>query len=52
MNVIIPLENELYKIQHEKGFDASKIRTEWVIDNDIPRFVNEGREYIENLINF
>jgi len=23
----------------------------WVIDNEIPRFINEGREYIEDLIN-
>lgn len=27
-------------------------RTEWVIDNDIPIFKGEGRQYIEELINF
>ena len=26
------------------------LRTHWVIDNEIPRFINEGREYIEKLI--
>ncbi len=26
------------------------IRSHWVIDNEIPRFINEGREYIEELI--
>lgn len=27
-------------------------RPHWVIDNEIPQFKGEGREYIENLINF
>ena len=27
------------------------VRSHWIIDNEIPRFVNEGREYIEQLIN-
>lgn len=27
-------------------------RTRWVIDTEIPIFVNEGRDYIENLIQF
>lgn len=27
-------------------------RTEWVIDNDIPIFKGEGRQYVEQLINF
>jgi len=26
-------------------------RAKWTIDNEIPRFINEGREYIEALIN-
>lgn len=31
---------------------ATTVRTRWVIDNEIPLFKNEGREYIEKLINF
>lgn len=27
-----------------------KVESKWIIDNDIPRFINEGREYIEKLI--
>ena len=32
--------------------DATSVRTRWAIDNEIPLFKNEGREYIEKLINF
>ena len=32
--------------------DTSKSENEWIIDRDIPIFRNEGREYIERLINF
>lgn len=28
------------------------LRSKWVVDLDIPIFVNEGREYVEKLINF
>lgn len=34
------------------GIDDVTVRTRWVIDNDIPIFRNEGRDYIEKLINF
>jgi tRNA(His) 5'-end guanylyltransferase len=32
--------------------DASSARTRWVIDNEIPIFKNEGRDYIDKLIIF
>ena len=32
--------------------DTLRIRSHWVIDNEIPRFINEGREYIEKLIKY
>ena len=32
--------------------DASSVRTRWVIDNEIPIFKNEDRDYIDRLINF
>ena len=32
--------------------DGACIRTRWVIDKNIPIFHNEGRQYIEKLINF
>lgn len=32
--------------------DASKSENEWIIDMNIPIFRNEGREYIERLVNF
>ena len=32
--------------------DSLRIRSHWIIDNEIPRFINEGREYIEKLIKF
>ena len=31
--------------------DTTKSENEWIIDNDIPIFKGEGREYIETLIN-
>ena len=39
--------NEIYK----ERIDAVK-RTRWIIDRDIPIFKNEGRDYIERLINY
>ena len=32
--------------------DAEQFRTRWVIDKEIPIFKNEGRDYIEKLIEF
>lgn len=32
--------------------DSYCMRKEWIIDNNIPVFKDEGREYIEHLINF
>ena len=32
--------------------DGADIRSSWFIDNEIPQFKGEGREYIEKLINF
>ena len=32
--------------------DGPDIRSSWFIDNEIPQFKGEGREYIEKLINF
>lgn len=32
--------------------DTSKSENEWIIDKEIPLFKNEGRNYIEELINF
>lgn len=39
--------NEIYK----ERIDAVK-RTRWIIDRDIPIFKNEGRDYIERLVNY
>ena len=39
--------NEIYK----ERIDAVK-RTRWIIDRDIPIFKNEGRDYIERIINY
>ena len=39
-------------IKECKGVDASIMRTRWIIDNNIPQFKGEGREYVEKLINF
>ncbi len=41
--------NEHRKVLEDKG---PYVRTEWVIDKNIPLFKDEGREYIEKLINF
>jgi len=35
-----------------EALDNSITRTRWIIDNDIPIFKDEGREYIEKLINY
>ena len=32
--------------------DGADIHSSWFIDNEIPQFKNEGRQYIEQLINF
>ena len=32
--------------------ETKSLRTRWVIDNNIPIFRNEDREYIDRLINF
>ena len=32
--------------------DGADIRSSWFIDNEIPQFKGEGRQYIEKLINF
>ena len=42
------------KIEYENGMivGASYMRTRWVIDNEIPIFKGEDRQYIEKLINF
>ena len=39
--------NEIYK----ERIDAVK-RTRWIIDRDIPIFKDEGRDYIERLVNY
>ena len=39
--------NEIYK----ERINAVK-RTRWIIDRDIPIFKNEGRDYIERLVNY
>lgn len=43
------VDDNLQQIDNELGVTY---RNEWVIDNDIPIFKGEGREYIERLINF
>lgn len=42
------------EIEYENGMisGVSHMRTRWVIDNDIPIFKGEDREYVEKLINF
>lgn len=42
------------EIEYENGMivGASHMRTRWVIDNEIPIFKGEDRQYIEKLINF
>lgn len=41
--------NEHRKILEDRG---PYVRTEWIIDENIPLFKDEGREYIERLVNF
>lgn len=43
------VDNYLQQIDDELGVTYRNV---WVIDNDIPIFKGEGREYIEKLINF
>jgi len=42
-------DNESYEVKSIKL--EVKEHAEWVIDKDIPRFIDSGREYIEKLIN-
>lgn len=35
-----------------KDKDSNVLRTRWIIDRNIPIFKNEGRDYIERLINY
>ena len=37
-------------IKEVKTVSSDKEVSKWIIDNDIPRFIDEGREYIEKLI--
>jgi hypothetical protein len=37
-------------ISWKEGMPLSINRTKWVIDNEIPRFKDEGRDYIEKLV--
>ena len=39
-------------IKEEYYIDSTTVRTRWVIDEEIPIFKGEDREYIEKLINF
>lgn len=32
--------------------ETKSLRTHWVVDNNIPIFRNEDREYVDRLINF
>lgn len=43
-----------FEIEYENGIivGATHMRTRWVIDNEIPIFKGEDRQYIEKLINF
>lgn len=41
--------NEHKKVLEDRG---PYVRTEWVIDENIPLFKDEGREYIERLVDF
>lgn len=43
---------EKYQAENVDIKDGSCIRTRWVIDEEIPQFKGEGREYVEKLINF
>lgn len=39
-----------YPTDQKRGSCCIKVDGKWTIDNDIPRFINEGRDYIERLI--
>ena len=39
-----------YPTKFKRGSCCVKIDRKWIIDNEIPEFINEGRNYIENLI--
>ena len=39
-------------IKEEYYIDSASVRTRWVIDEEIPIFKGENRDYIEKLINF
>lgn len=39
-------------IKEEYYIDSTSVRTRWVIDDEIPIFKGEDRDYIEKLINF
>lgn len=39
-----------YPTDQKRGSCCIKVDGKWTIDNDIPRFINEGRDYIEKLI--
>ena len=39
-------------IKEEYYIDSTSVRTRWIIDEEIPIFKGEDREYIEKLINF
>ena len=39
-----------YPTKFKRGSCCVKIDGKWIIDNEIPEFINEGRNYIENLI--
>lgn len=39
-----------YPTDQKRGSCCIKTEEGWTIDNDIPRFINEGRDYIEKLI--
>ena len=39
-------------IKEEYYIDSTTVRTRWIIDEEIPIFKGEDRDYIEKLINF
>lgn len=43
---------ELIKGYKDCDIDSTSVRTRWVIDEEIPVFKDENRDYIEKLINF
>ena len=42
----------IYDYKEEYYIDSTSVRTRWIIDEEIPIFKGEDREYIEKLINF